>query len=132
MLLLNFLFRGCIFGLSGPLVSQMVGGGEGAMAPPGPLRSYAYAYCSLSLSLSMLPAPSFSTTSLNVFLPLSPPSSPSPPPPTYFLSRLELQVSSLEREAQSKQQALTKTESQLAKYEPTLKQPTTKYKPTSK
>ena len=41
-------------------------------------------------------------------------------------------MSSLEREAQSKQQALTKTESQLAKYEPTLKQPTTKYKPTSK
>ena len=41
-------------------------------------------------------------------------------------------MSSLEREAQSKQQALTKTESQLAKYDPTLKQPTTKYKPTSK
>ena len=135
MLLLNFLFRGCIFGLSGPLVSQMVGGGgrePWSPWPPPPVPTPMHTALSLSLSLSMLPSPSFSTTSLNVFLPLSPPSSPSPPPPTYFLSRLELQVSSLEREAQSKQQALTKTESQLAKYEPTLKQPTTKYKPTSK
>ena len=41
-------------------------------------------------------------------------------------------MSSLEREVESKQQALTKTESQLAKYEPTPKQPTAKYEPTSK
>ena len=41
-------------------------------------------------------------------------------------------MSSLERAVESKQQALTKTESQLAKYEPTPKEPMTKYKPTSK
>ena len=41
-------------------------------------------------------------------------------------------MSSLEREVESKQQALTKTESQLAKYEPTPKQPTAKYEPMSK
>ena len=63
----------------------------------------------------------------SLLLPLPPPT-----PPTHFLPRLELQVSSLEREVESKQQALMKTESQLAKYEPTPKQPMTKYKPTSK
>ena len=36
MFLLNCLLRGCIFGLSGPLVSQMVGGAMAPMAPPVP------------------------------------------------------------------------------------------------
>ena len=133
MLLLNFLFRGCIFGLSGPLVSQMVGGGGREPWPPLAPSVPTPMHTALSLSLSPCyhlphsPPPLLMYFFPSLLLPLPP-----PPPPTYFLSRLELQVSSLEREAQSKQQALTKTESQLAKYEPTLKQPTTKYKPTSK
>ena len=36
MLLLKYLLRGCIFGLSGPLVSQMVGGAMTPLAPPVP------------------------------------------------------------------------------------------------
>ena len=36
MFLLNCLLRGCICGLSGPLVSQMVGGAMAPLAPPPP------------------------------------------------------------------------------------------------
>ena len=36
MFLLNCLLRGCIFGLSGPLVSQMVGGTMAPWPPPVP------------------------------------------------------------------------------------------------
>ena len=42
MFLLNCLLRGCIFGLSGPLVSQMVGGAMAPLAPPP--GSYAYGH----------------------------------------------------------------------------------------
>ena len=42
VLLLNYLLRGCIFGLSGPLVSQKVWGGGGGPWPPWPPGSYAY------------------------------------------------------------------------------------------
>ena len=40
MFLLNCLLRGCIFGLSGPLVSQMVGGAMAPLAPPVPTPMY--------------------------------------------------------------------------------------------
>ena len=46
MLLLNYLLRGCISGLSGPIVCQIVGGGHGSLAspppPPPPPGSYTY------------------------------------------------------------------------------------------
>ena len=93
------------------------------------LRLWLASLYHLSLSLPPSISPSLSplfTPSLPLTLHLSIPLSLSSSSPSFPLPRLELQVSSLEKDVESKQQALTKTEGQLTdlrtKYEATPKQ----------
>ena len=65
MFLLNCLLRGCIFGLSGPLVSQMVGGAMAPLAPPVPTPMTNNFYMGLSHSYSTMLALSAQVSSIH-------------------------------------------------------------------